>query len=65
LHTQPFFRLRKQAAATVQDAALLDARARRKLESIAIEILADGWKWTECRFPLRFDPGFPSRTDPA
>jgi hypothetical protein len=22
-------------------------------------------EWDDCRFPLRFDPGFPSRTDPA
>ena len=30
----------------------------------ACEIAGLDWSMV-CRFPLRFDPGFPSRTDPA
>ena len=41
----------------------------------SVIVMRDGSGWTsdyestdnipDCRFPLRFDPGFPSRTDPA
>jgi ParB family transcriptional regulator, chromosome partitioning protein len=44
-----------EGGGTVQDAALLDALARRKLDSIAAELLAEGWKWTEARLSFGWD----------
>ena len=39
----------------MQDVALLDALARQKLDSIAAELLAEGWKWTEARLSFGWD----------
>jgi ParB family chromosome partitioning protein len=44
-----------EGGGTVQDAALLDALARQKLDSIAAELLAEGWKWTEARLSFGWD----------
>ena len=42
-------------------------RARTTVRNVgaAEEVRATIGKITACRFPLRFDPGFPLRTDPA
>ena len=44
-----------EGGGTVQDAALLDALARQKLDSVAAELLAEGWKWTEARLSFGWD----------
>ena len=40
---------------SVQDVALLDALVRRKLETVADEVRAEGWKWTEARLSFGWD----------
>ena len=44
-----------EGGGTVQDVALLDALARRKLDSIAAELLAEGWNWTDARLSFGWD----------
>ena len=44
--------------------AALNPAGERKIERFGWTF-APGDKVMQCRFPLRFDPGFPSRTDPA
>jgi ParB family chromosome partitioning protein len=39
----------------VQDVALLEALARRKLESIADAVKTEGWNWTEARLSFGWD----------
>jgi ParB family chromosome partitioning protein len=44
-----------EGGGTVQDAVLLDALARAKLDSIAAGLLAEGWKWTGARLSFGWD----------
>ena len=39
----------------VQDVALLETLVRQKLESIADEVKAEGWNWTEARLSFGWD----------
>jgi putative transposase len=57
------YRLYREEGLTVRK-----RRSRRRAVGsrapILVEAVANA-RWSLCRFPLRFDPGFPLRTDPA